>query len=99
MRQRPLRTLLWIMFLALVVGMAACNGVRRGTAASFTAAIDGHQAGMAAVSEGHDPAARLSQPMTPDAALEERLPGGVRLAAANAVAATDVPSGQVLRPD
>jgi phospholipid-binding lipoprotein MlaA len=30
--------------------------------------------------------------MNPDAALEERLPGGVRLAAANAVAAADVPT-------
>jgi phospholipid-binding lipoprotein MlaA len=87
MRQRPMRTLLAIMFLVMAVGMAACSGVRSGTAASFTAAIGGHQAGMAAVGEGHGPAAKPYQPLTPDAALEERLPEGVRLAAGNAVAA------------
>jgi hypothetical protein len=87
MRQRPMMTLLAIMFLAIAVGMAACSGVRSGTAASFTAAIGGHQAGMAAVGEGHGPAAKPYQPLTPDSALEERLPEGVRLAAGNAVAA------------
>lgn len=87
MRQRPMKTLLWIMFLMMAIGMAACNGVRSGTAASFTAAFDGPQAGVAAVSEGRDPAARLSQPMNPDAALEEKLPASVGLAAANTVAA------------
>jgi phospholipid-binding lipoprotein MlaA len=68
MRQRPMRTLLWTMFLVMAVGMAACSGVRRG------------------------PAAGPSQRMHADAALEERLPGGVRLAAASAVATADAPT-------
>jgi phospholipid-binding lipoprotein MlaA len=68
MQQRPMRTLLWTMFLVMAVGMAACSGVRRG------------------------PAAGPSQRMHADAALEERLPGGVRLAAASAVATTDAPT-------
>jgi hypothetical protein len=74
----------------MAIGMAACSGVHRGPVSSFTAALDGHQAGMAAVGAGADPAARLSEPTNRDAALEGRLPGGVRLAAANAVAAADV---------
>jgi phospholipid-binding lipoprotein MlaA len=89
MRQRPMRTWLGIMCLVMAIGMAACSGVRRGTAALFTAAFEGHHAGMAAVREGRDPSARPSQPMRADAALEERLLGDVRLAAASAV---DVPT-------
>src|SRR5262245_26262565 len=89
MRQRPMRTWMVIMWLLMAMGMAACRGVRSGTAASFTAAFDGHHAGMAAVLEGREPAARPSQQMHADAALEERLPGDVRLVAASAVAAVD----------
>jgi phospholipid-binding lipoprotein MlaA len=68
MRQRPMRTLLWTMFLVMAVGMAACSGVRRG------------------------PAAGPSQRMHAAAALGGRPPGGVRLAAASAVATADAPS-------
>jgi hypothetical protein len=68
MRQRPMRTLLWTMFLVMAVGMVACSGVRRG------------------------PSAGPSQRMHADAALEERLPGGVRLAAASGVATADAPT-------
>jgi phospholipid-binding lipoprotein MlaA len=92
MRPRPMRTWLGIMCLVIAIGMTACGGVRRGPAASFTAARDGHHAGMAAVRAGGAPAARPSEPMHPDAALQGRLPGGVRLAAAHAVAAADVPT-------
>jgi phospholipid-binding lipoprotein MlaA len=90
MRQRPMRTWLGIMVRVMATGMAACSGVRRGPAASFTAAFAGHHAGMAAVGAGGDPAAGPSEPMHPDAALEGRLPGGVRLATAHAVAAAAV---------
>jgi hypothetical protein len=33
MRQRPMRTLLWMMFMVMAVGMAACSAGPRGTAA------------------------------------------------------------------
>jgi phospholipid-binding lipoprotein MlaA len=91
MRPRPMRTWMGIIFPVMAIGMAACSGVRRGPAASFTPAFDGHHAGMAACSGvRRDPAAGPSQPMHSDAALEGRLPGGVRLAAAHA--AGDVPT-------
>jgi phospholipid-binding lipoprotein MlaA len=92
MRQRLMRTLLWMMFMGIAVGMAACSGVRSGTASSFKASFDGHQSGMVAVRAGSDPAARPSQQMNADAALEGRLPGSVRLASANAVSAADAPT-------
>jgi hypothetical protein len=92
MRHRPTRTLLWIMFMVIAVSMAACSGVRRGTAPSFDASLEGHHSGMAAVSEGDDTAARRFQPANVDAAPQGRLPGVVRVAAANAVSTADTPT-------
>jgi phospholipid-binding lipoprotein MlaA len=92
MRQRPMRTLLWMMFMVMAVGMAACSGVPRGTTSSFEAAFAGHHSGLTAVSEGGDTAARPSQQMNADATLEGRPPEVVRLASANVVAAADAPT-------
>jgi MlaA lipoprotein len=90
-RRSTRRTLLWMMFMGMAVGMTACSGVRSGAASSFKASFDGHRSGMMAVSAGSDPTARPSQQMNADAALEGRLPGSDRLASANAVSAADVP--------
>jgi hypothetical protein len=92
MRQRPMRTLLWIMFMVMAGGMAACSGVPRGTASSFEAPFDSHHSGMAAISEGVDTTAQPSPPMNADAAVAGRPPGVVRLVAANAVSATEEPT-------
>jgi phospholipid-binding lipoprotein MlaA len=92
MRQTPMRTLLWMVTIVIAVGMAACSGVRSATMSSFETSSAGHQSGIAAVSEGSDTAARPSQDLNADAALAEKLPGGVRLAAANAVSAPDAPT-------
>ena len=80
-----------MMCMGMAVGMAACSGVPRGPASSFEAAFAGHHSGLAAVSEGGDAAVRPLPRMNAREALEERLPGGVRLASANAVAAADAP--------
>ena len=80
-----------MMCMGMAVGMAACSGVPRGPASSFEAAFAGHHSGLAAVSAGGDAAVRPLPRMNAREALEERLPGGVRLASANAVAAADVP--------
>jgi phospholipid-binding lipoprotein MlaA len=91
MLQRPMRTWLWTVFVMIAVGMTACSGVPRGPVSSFEATVAGHPSGMATVHEGSDTAARPSQLMNPEARPEERLPRGVRLAAANAVSATEKP--------
>ena len=80
-----------MMCMGMAVGMAACSGVPRGPASSFEAAFAGHHSGLAAVSEGGDAAVRPLPRMNAREALEERLPGGVRLASANTVAAADAP--------
>jgi phospholipid-binding lipoprotein MlaA len=81
-----------MMCMGMAVGMAACSGVPRGPASSFGAAFAGHHSGMEAVGEGGDAALRPLPRMNASEALEGRLPGGVRLASANAVAAADVPA-------
>lgn len=92
MRQRFVRTLPWMMVIGMAVGMAACSSVPRGPASSFEAAVAGHHSGMAAVSAGGDAAVRPLPRINAREALEERRPGGVRLASANAVAAADAPT-------
>ena len=92
MRQRFVRTLRCMMCMGMAVGMAACSGVPRGPASSFEAAFAGHHSGMEPVSAGSDAAVRPLPRMNASGALEERLPGGVRLASANTVAAADVPT-------
>ena len=77
--------------MGMAVGMAACSGGPRGPASSFEAAFAGHYSGLAAVSAGGDAAVRPFSRMNAREALEERLPGGVRLASANAVAGADAP--------
>jgi phospholipid-binding lipoprotein MlaA len=77
--------------MGMAVGMAACSGGPRGPAASFEAAFAGHHSGLAAVSAGGAAAVRPLPRMNAREALEERLPGGVRLASANAVAGADAP--------
>jgi phospholipid-binding lipoprotein MlaA len=91
MRQRPMRTWLWMVLVVMAVGMAACSGVPRGTTSSFGAPFDSHHSGMVAISEGVDTTAQPSQQMDADAAVAERPLGVVRLAAANAVSATEEP--------
>ena len=92
MRQGFVRTLPWMLFVGIGVGIAACSGVPRGPAASFDPAIFGHHTGMTAVRDGGDAAVRPLPRMNASEALEERAPGDMRLASANAVAATDVPT-------
>jgi phospholipid-binding lipoprotein MlaA len=91
MRQRCVRTLLWMLSMGMGVGIAACSGVPRGPASSSDPAIFGHRAGMAAVREGDDAAVRPLPRMNASEVLEEGLPGGARLASANTVAAADAP--------
>jgi phospholipid-binding lipoprotein MlaA len=92
-----MRLLLWMMFMVMAVGMAACSGVPRGPASSFEAAFDGHHSRTATVIEMVDPAvgrpsaAGPSQRMITGAAMEGKPTRVVQLADAKAVSAADAP--------
>jgi phospholipid-binding lipoprotein MlaA len=80
-----------MLLMGMGVGIAACTGVPRGPASSVDPAIFDHRAGMAAVHAGDDAAVGPLPRMHASEALEETLPGVVRLASANTVAAADAP--------
>src|SRR5918996_6364903 len=75
MRQGFVRTLPWMLFVGIGVGIAACSGVPRGPAASFDPAIFGHHAGMTAVRDGGDAAVRPLPRMNASEALGGDLQG------------------------
>jgi phospholipid-binding lipoprotein MlaA len=91
MRQRPMRTLLWMVCAVMAAGMVACSGVRGGTASSFEAGFAGRHPGMAVASTGVDPTAGPSQRMNAEAEMEDRAPKVVRLAAAHTVSTAEEP--------
>jgi phospholipid-binding lipoprotein MlaA len=91
MRQSPIRILLWMMCLLMAVGMAACSGVRGGIASSFEAGFAGRHSEMAVASTGADPMAGPSQRMNVEATMEDRVPKGVRLAAAHTGSTAEEP--------